>query len=243
ALVTKKRKMEELRTENLSEKRRKIHENSPKSKDETGDKENLDSAKQINKQENNTLKDKKNMVNNCFNITEEERSQKDMSILETPPGSKDNIEGSRKFAESESSRMVSYNTNAIVVDVDSKPQNVINSLELEKTIADAQSKLRKQYKKYKEAKRHKQERSGGNNLNENNTDKELDVLVQDIAAEKDVKMLSQKDESLETLLEKDRNEENQQEVQKRTESMGINMLNVDHEYVQIQAKESNVVEQ
>ncbi|CAG8623521.1 14873_t:CDS:1, partial [Racocetra fulgida] len=69
-----------------------------------------------------------------------------------------------------------------------------------------------------EAKRHKQERSGGNNLNENNTDKEqdiesserLDVLIQDIAAGKDVKMLSQEDESLETLLKKDRNEENQQ---------------------------------
>ncbi|CAG8693232.1 8750_t:CDS:1, partial [Racocetra fulgida] len=84
--------------------------------------------------------------------------------------------------------------------------------------------LKKQYKKYKEAKRHKQERLGGNNLNKNNTNKEqnikstegLDVLVQDIAAGENVEMLSQENKSLKTLLEKDRNKENQQEVPNNT---------------------------
>ncbi|CAG8719308.1 12003_t:CDS:2, partial [Racocetra fulgida] len=47
------------------------------------------SAKQINKQENNMLKVKENM-----SIT-------NASILETPPGSKDNIEGSRNLESEE----------------------------------------------------------------------------------------------------------------------------------------------
>ncbi|CAG8733666.1 12968_t:CDS:1 [Racocetra persica] len=102
--------MEESKTEKLGEKRRKTNENSPKSKDETGDKENLDPATLLNKQETNTLKGKENMVNNWFNMTEEERYQRDTSSLETPPGSEDKIEGSRKFAESELGGTVSRDT-------------------------------------------------------------------------------------------------------------------------------------
>ncbi|CAG8721685.1 3308_t:CDS:1, partial [Dentiscutata heterogama] len=111
----------------------------PKSKDETGDKENLNPAKQPNKQETNTLKSKENIVNNWFNMTKEERYQRDASSLEIPPGSEDKIESSRKFAESESSRIVSRDTGIIVVDIDPKTQNAIKSLESEEATTDAQS--------------------------------------------------------------------------------------------------------
>ncbi|CAG8836552.1 22272_t:CDS:2, partial [Cetraspora pellucida] len=70
----------------------------------------------LNKQETNTLKSKENMVNNWFNMTEEERYQRDASSLETPPGSEDKVEGSRKFAESELNGTVSCDTGVIVVD-------------------------------------------------------------------------------------------------------------------------------
>ncbi|CAG8749128.1 2829_t:CDS:2, partial [Racocetra fulgida] len=169
-----------------------------------------------------------------------------------------NIEGSRKFTESESSGTVSCDTDAIVVDVDPKPQNVINSLESEEVIADAQStiELRKQYKKYKEAKRHKQERSGGNNPNKNYTDKEqdikgseeLDVLVQDIAAA-EVSNNTIQQTKISTDLQQDEPDDQLdpkeviQQTQKHIESTNINMLNVDYKYVQTQAKESNMVEQ
>ncbi|CAG8839970.1 32172_t:CDS:2, partial [Gigaspora margarita] len=107
-----------------------------------------------------------------------------------------------------------------------------------------------------------------NNLNGNNTDKE-----QNIESSEGLDVL--KDESLKTMLKKNRNEENQQEVQnnmilqteismdlhqdrpgdqldpkkvnqqaqKCTVSISINILNIDYEYVQIQVKESNIEEQ
>ncbi|RIB06057.1 hypothetical protein C2G38_543455 [Gigaspora rosea] len=131
--------MEESKTEKLGEKRQKINENSHKKRVETDDKENLDPAKQLNKQETNTLKGKENIVNNWFNMTEEERTQRDAPLLETPPESEDNLEGSRKFAEPESGGTVSRDTDVKVVDVDPKPQNAINSLESEKAIPDVQS--------------------------------------------------------------------------------------------------------
>jgi Zinc knuckle len=81
--------------------------------------------------------------------------------------------------------------------------------------------LRKQYKKYKENKRHKRENLDETNRNGNNTDKEQnnegskesDGLVQDTLVGDDIEMLSQEGESLETMLEEDRNKENQQEIQ------------------------------
>ncbi|CAG8546794.1 14054_t:CDS:2, partial [Cetraspora pellucida] len=124
ALVMKKRKMKESKTKKL---------------DKTGDKENLNSAKQLNKQKINILKNKKNIVNNWFNMTEEERYQRDMSSLETPSESEGKIEGSRKSAKSELDGIVSHDMAIIVVDIDSKPQNAINSLKLKKVTMDAQS--------------------------------------------------------------------------------------------------------
>ncbi|CAG8494799.1 17177_t:CDS:2 [Dentiscutata heterogama] len=112
-LVMKKRRIEEPKTKKLGEKRQKTFENNVKSKDEIVDKENLDPAKQTNKLENNKLKDKENIINNWFNITEKDRAQKGISILETQLGSKDDTKSSRKSSESEPNRIISGDTNVI----------------------------------------------------------------------------------------------------------------------------------
>ena len=73
--------------------------------------------------------------------------------------------------------------------------------------------LRKQYKKYKETKRFKRENLEGNNTNGDSTNEEQNFendegssgSMQDIA-DGDVEMLSQEGESLDVMLEEDRNE-------------------------------------
>ena len=83
--------------------------------------------------------------------------------------------------------------------------------------------LRKQYKEYKETKRFKRENLEGNYTNGDGTNEEQNIendegssgSMQDIA-DGDVEMLSQEGESINVMLEEDRNEENQQKVQDNT---------------------------
>ncbi|CAG8629058.1 21676_t:CDS:2, partial [Racocetra persica] len=289
ALVTKKRKMEELKTEKL---------------------------------ETNMLKSKENMVNNWFNMTEEERYQRDTSSLETPSRSEDKIEGFRKFTESELGGMVSYDMGIIVMDIDPKPQNAINSLESEEVAPDAQSnkpiktprkwtsfftQLRRgqaTFSKYTPrikittknnnalifdirsmndiqmndiistlynkidnalvgAKPHytkgkrtylelvfNSEKKQQYYAKEYDTNEEQNIenneesssSMQDIA-DRDVEILSQEGESLDIILDEDRNEKNQQKAQMNTNSADINVLNIDHKDVQAQVQENNVEKQ
>ncbi|CAG8461895.1 15091_t:CDS:2 [Dentiscutata heterogama] len=205
--------MDESRAEKLSEKRRKTHENNSKLKDEDGDKENMDPTRQTNKMENNTLKDKEIMVNSWFNMAEMERAQKGAPILEKQLGSKDDLESP-------------------------KPQNVNSSLELEestntKGVQSVEPALgaKPHYTRGKRthlelvfssedkqqyyAKEDETNPNGNDTVKEQNNEdsKESDGLVQDTLVGDDIEMLSQEGESLETMLEKDRNEENQQEIQ------------------------------